>query len=648
MPRKTKKRESTGRPVPTRIKSGSPPALDIEASPKRQVYLTDTALRDGHQSLLATRMRTEDLISVGADLDEVGFWSLEVWGGATFDACLRFLKEDPWERLRAFRQAMPKTRLQMLLRGQNVVGYRHYADDVLEKFIELSAKNGIDVFRIFDALNDLRNMKPAMEAVKACGKHVEATICYTVSPVHSLNHFVEQAKQLEDLGADTICIKDMAGLLPPFEAYELISRLKATVRTPIHLHTHYTSGMASMSALMAIMGGLDILDTALSPLSGGTSHPPTESFIAALRNTPYDTKLDLQQLAPAADKLRNSRKRYRQFESDFTGVDTDILLSQVPGGMLSNLAAQLAEQNALGKIKEVLEEIPRVRKDMGYPPLVTPTSQIVGTQATLNILTGERYKVITNETKNYFQGLYGKPPGSLNSKIRHKALEGDKPILARPADNLDPELEDAQQELVGKDIAEEDIVSYTLLPSVALQFFDERERGELKPEPLQTQTESGPAAGHDLHLAPVEFKVTVHGESYHIRVSGSGQTIDGTKPYYIKVNDKLEEVYLEPIQEVLAGAPEAPTASGSTSSSEKTDGRPKPSHPGDVTTPMPGRIVKLLVAQGDAVKTGDPLLVVEAMKMENRVQAPIDGKVVTIHVKEGDEVNPDETLIHLE
>ncbi len=644
MPRKTKKRESVGRPVPSRMKSGAPPALDIEASPKRQVYLTDTALRDGHQSLLATRMRTEDLIAVGSDLDDVGFWSLEVWGGATFDACLRYLKEDPWERLRAFRQAMPKTRLQMLLRGQNVVGYRHYADDVLEKFIELSAKNGIDVFRIFDALNDLRNMKPAMEAVKACGKHVEATICYTVSPVHSLNHFVEQAKQLEDLGADTICIKDMAGLLPPFEAYELISRLKATVRTPIHLHTHYTSGMASMSALMAIMGGLDILDTALSPLSGGTSHPPTESFIAALRNTPYDTKLDLQQLAPAADKLRNSRKRYRQFESDFTGVDTDILLSQVPGGMLSNLAAQLAEQNSLGKIKEVLEEIPRVRKDMGYPPLVTPTSQIVGTQATLNILTGERYKVITNETKNYFQGLYGKPPGSLNSKIRHKALEGDKPILARPADNLDPELEDAQQELVGKDIAEEDIVSYTLLPSVALQFFDERERGELKPEPLQTQTESGPAAGHDLHLAPVEFKVTVHGESYHIRVSGSGQTIDGTKPYYIKVNDKLEEVYLEPIQEVLAGAPDAPP----TSSSAKIEGRPKPAHPGDVTTPMPGRVVKILVAQGDTVKTGDPLLVVEAMKMENRVQAPIDGKVETIHVKEGDEVNPDETLIHLE
>jgi len=617
--------------------------MDLEASPKRQVFLTDVALRDGHQSLLATRMRTEDLLAAAEEMDKAGYWSLEVWGGATFDSCLRFLKEDPWERLRAFRSAMPKTRLQMLLRGQNLVGYRHYADDVLEKFIELSAKNGIDVFRIFDALNDLRNIKPAMEVVKACGKHVEATICYTVSPVHSLNHFVEQAKQLEDLGADTLCIKDMAGLLPPFEAYELISRLKATVRVPIHLHTHYTSGMASMSALMAIIGGLDILDTALSPLSGGTSHPPTESFIAALRNTPYDTKLDLQQLAPAAEKLRKARKRYRQFESDFTGVDADILLSQVPGGMLSNLAAQLAEQNALDKIKEVLEEIPRVRKDMGYPPLVTPTSQIVGTQATLNVLTGERYKVITNETKNYFQGLYGKPPGTLNSRIRQKSLEGDQPVLGRPADNLDPELGDAQQELTGRKVVDEDIVSYALLPSVALQFFDERERGELRPEPLLEESDSGPAVAHDLHLAPVEFKVTVHGESYHIRVSGSGQTLDGVKPYYIKVNDKLEEVYLEPIQEVLAGAPEAPV-----SPSAKAEGRPKPSQPGDVTTPMPGRVVKILVAQGAQVKVGDPLLVVEAMKMENRVQAPLAGTVGAIYVKEGDEVNPDETLIHID
>jgi pyruvate carboxylase subunit B len=619
--------------------------FDLEPSPSRRLHLTDVALRDGHQSLLATRMRTEDLLPAAEKLDAVGFWSLEVWGGATFDTCLRFLKEDPWERLKAFRQAVPNTRLQMLLRGQNLVGYRHYADDVLDSFIEQSAKNGIDVFRIFDALNDIRNMKRSIKVVKQCGKHVEATICYTVSPVHSLNHFVEQAIQLEDLGTDTLCIKDMAGLLPPFEAYELIKRLKAAVRVPIHLHTHYTSGMASMSALMAVLGGLDILDTAMSPLAGGTSHPPTESFIAALRDTPYDTGLDLASLTPVAEQLRGARKRYHQFESDFTGVDTDILVSQVPGGMLSNLAAQLAEQNALDKIKDVLEEIPRVRKDMGYPPLVTPSSQIVGTQATMNVRTGDRYKVITNETKNYFKGLYGKPPGTLDSQIRKKSLEGERPVTGRPADSLDPELDDARQELAQKNISEEDLLSYTLFPSVALQFLDERERGEIKPEKLEPHPESGPVVAHELHLAPVEFNVMLHGESYHVRVSGSGQTVDGKKPYYIKVDDKLEEVYLEPLQEVYSGGPDTPISTGTSTGPQS---RPKPSQPGDVTTPMPGRVVKILVEEGDQVSSGDPLIVIEAMKMENRVPAPIDGTIKAILIKEGEDANSDETLIQME
>jgi len=623
--------------------TGQKQGVHIEASQPRKLFLTDVAFRDGHQSLLATRMRTEDLLPVASQLDQVGFWSLEVWGGATFDTCLRFIKEDPWERLRAFRAAMPHTRLQMLLRGQNLVGYRHYADDVLDQFIERAATNGIDVFRIFDALNDIRNMKRAMEVAKSCEKHVEAAICYTQSPVHSLFHFVEQAKKLEDLGTDTICIKDMAGLLPPFEAYELVKRLKAAVRVPIHLHTHYTSGMASMSALMAVLGGLDILDTAVSPLAGGTSHPPTESMIAALQHTPYDTGLNLQSLSPIADHLRSVRKKYRQFESDFTGVDTEILLSQVPGGMLSNLATQLAKQNALDKFKAVLEEIPRVRQDLGYPPLVTPTSQIVGTQATLNVLTGERYKVITNETKNYFHGLYGKAPGTVDSQVSEQALAGELPIKDRPADNLDPELSIAQQEMAGKDLSPEDLLSYTLFPSVALQFFDERERGELTPEPLEPSIESISSEAHELHLAPVEFKVTVHGESYHIRVSGSGQTVEGVKPYYIKVDDKLEEVYLEPLQEVLAGAPETLVASHSTNHP-----RPKPTKSGDITTPMPGRVVKVLVGQGDQVTMGDPLLVVEAMKMENRVQASIGGTIAAIYVKDGDEVNPDETLIQIE
>ena len=621
-----------------------PDTFELEASQSRKLYLTDVALRDGHQSLLATRMRTEDLIPAAAQLDTVGFWSLEVWGGATFDACLRFLKEDPWERLTAFRQAAPNTRLQMLLRGQNLVGYRHYADDVLERFIVKSAERGIDVFRIFDALNDFRNIQAAIKMVQQCHKHVEATICYTVSPVHSLHHFVEQAKQLEDLGTDTICIKDMAGLLPPFEAYELLKRMKAAVRVPIHLHTHYTSGMASMSALMAILGGLDILDTAMAPLSGGTSHPPTETMIAALRDTAYDTGLELSRLAPVSEHLRAARKKYHLFESEFTGVDTDVLLSQVPGGMISNLASQLSEQNAIEKMKEVLEEVPRVRKDMGYPPLVTPTSQIVGTQATLNVMTGNRYKVMTNETRNYFLGLYGKPPGTLNSTTKRKASAGDVPISNRPADNLDPELDAARKELSDHTVTEEDVLSYALFPSVTLQYIDERERGELKPEILEPLAEGGPASpAGDLHLAPIEFNVTLHGESYHVRVSGSGQTIDGKKPYYIKVDDKLEEVYLEPLQEVLASGPEAPLSTGTAKG-----GRPKPSGPGDVTTPVPGRVVKVLVTEGTRVAAGDPVLVIEAMKMENRVTAPTDGTVKAIHVKEGDSVNSDETLIQLE
>ncbi len=631
-----------------RRKGKRPDTFELEASQGRKIHLTDVSLRDGHQSLLATRMRTEDLIPTAEQLDAVGFWSLEVWGGATFDACLRFLKEDPWERLRAFRRAAPNTRLQMLLRGQNLVGYRHYADDVLERFIVKSAEHGIDVFRIFDALNDIRNLQSAIRVVRQCNKHVEATICYTVSPVHSLHHFVEQAKRLEDLGTDSICIKDMAGLLPPFEAYALIKRLKDAVRVPIHLHTHYTSGMASMSSLMAILGGLDVLDTAMSPLAGGTSHPPTETFIAALKKTPYDTGLDLSQFPPITQQLRTARKKYHQFESDYTGVDTDVLLSQVPGGMISNLASQLAEQNAIEKMKEVLEEIPRVRKDMGYPPLVTPTSQIVGTQATLNVITGERYKVITNEAKNYFLGLYGEPPGSVDSTTKEKAIADDTPISNRPADNLAPELQETAKELSEHDVSEEDVLSYTLFPSVVLQFLHERASGDLRPEPLEPLLEGRGGGGQQgLHLAPIEFNVTLHGESYHVRVSGSGRTVDGKKPYYIKVDDKLEEIFLEPLQEVLASGPDAPVQTATASDATQGE-RPKPSEPGDVTTPMPGRVVKVLVAEGSTVAAEEPVIVIEAMKMENQVTAPIEGTVKAVYVNEGDLVNCEETLIRIE
>lgn len=624
-------------------KTARPAPFEFEAAPARQILLTDVALRDGHQSLLATRMRTEDMLDVADRLDAVGFWSLEVWGGATFDTCLRFLREDPWERLRALKRVMRRTRLQMLLRGQNLVGYRHYPDDVVGAFVERAAANGVDVFRVFDALNDIRNMEAPIAAVRRVNKHVEASICYTTSPVHRLDRFIELAKRLEDLGTDTLCIKDMAGLLAPMDAYQLVKGLKAAVRVPIHLHSHYTSGMASTSALMAILGGLDMLDTALSPLSGGTSHPPTESFVALLRGTPYDTRLDLKTLPPIAEVLRNARKKYHQFESDFAGVDSEILISQIPGGMLSNLAAQLAEQNALDKIKAVLEEVPRVRKDFGYPPLVTPTSQIVGSQATLNVLTGERYKVVTTETRNYLKGLYGTPPGTVDKTIRKRALGGESVIDGRPADLLEPELPKAAREIADKTQNPEDILSYALFPNVAADFFDERARGELKPEPLAPLPTRGPAVAHELKLAPLEFNITVHGESYHIKVTGSGRKADGKKPYYIKVNDRLEEVHLEPLVEVLTGAPEAPEVGGA-----QAPRRPKPKGPGDVATSMPGKVIKVLVTQGQAVKKGDLVLIVEAMKMESQVLAPIAGTVKTLHVAEGDDVKTDETLLVVE
>jgi pyruvate/oxaloacetate carboxyltransferase len=439
---------------------------------EKKIELTETVLRDAHQSLLATRMRTEDMLPVANKLDQVGFWSLEMWGGATFDSCLRYLKECPWERLRLLRKAMPKTRFQMLVRGQNVVGYHNYPDDVVERFIEKAAENGIDVFRIFDAMNDVRNMKTAITAALKAGKIVEGTICYTISPVHSIDYFLRLGERLAELGVQIICLKDMGGLLAPYAAYETIKGLKSRIPLPLHLHSHCTAGLAPMSYMMAIEAGAEILDTALSPLSQGTSQPATEAVVAALKDTIHDTGLDLKLLGELADHFYAVRKKYAEFESPVNNqVKADILISQIPGGMLSNLVAQLRQQKAEDKLEAILAEVPAVRKDLGYPPLVTPTSQICGSQAALNVMTGKRYSVVATETKNYVMGLYGEPPGPISEEVKEKVLGKKQPITGRPADLLEPGLEKARKEIGSQALSEEDVLSYALFPEIAKEFF---------------------------------------------------------------------------------------------------------------------------------------------------------------------------------
>ncbi len=443
----------------------------------KPVRICDTILRDAHQSLLATRMRTDDMLPIAEKLDRVGYWSVEMWGGATFDSAMRFLNEDPWERIRKLKAKMPNTPFQMLLRGQNVVGYKHYPDDVLERFVVKAHENGIDIFRIFDALNDVRNMQKAMEFVKREGGHVQAAISYTISPVHSIDSFVQMAHVLEDLEADTICIKDMAGLLSPYVAYELVSRLKAEIKVPIQLHTHYTSGMAMGTVLKAIEAGVDIVDTAISSLALVTSQPPTETLVRILQESPRDTGLDLNLLAEISQYFAEVRKKYAAFESGMTGVDVNVLQFQIPGGMLSNLVSQLREQGAEGRYAEVLAEVPRVRAELGYPPLVTPSSQIVGTQATLNVVLGERYKVIPAEVKNYVRGYYGRPPAPIDPEVKKKAIGDEDPIDCRPADLIPPGMEQARAEIGDLAQSEEDVISYALFPQVARPFLERRAKG---------------------------------------------------------------------------------------------------------------------------------------------------------------------------
>jgi len=610
-----------------------------------KVYITDTVLRDAHQSLLATRMRTEDMLPICEKLDNIGYWSLEVWGGATFDTCIRFLKEDAWERLRQLKAALPKTPLQMLLRGQNLLGYRHYSDDVAQLFINRAATNGVDVFRIFDALNDIRNLRVSIEAVKKENKHAQAAICYTTSPVHGLKQFKSLALELQKMGADSIVIKDMAGLLTPLNTADLVKALVDTLSIPVHLHSHATSGLASMCQLKAIENGCRNIDTAISTLSGGTSHPATESMIAALKNTEYDTGLNLRAVQDIGFYFQGVRKKYHQFESEFTGVDTRVQINQVPGGMISNLSNQLREQGALGRMNEVLTEIPRVRKDLGYPPLVTPTSQIVGTQAVFNVIGDERYKTITNEVKLYLQGRYGKAPGSVNASLQRQAIGNADIIDCRPADLIAPELTKLRKEIGALAKSDEDVLIYAMFPEIGKEFLQQRQDNTLEPEPLLPVNDDERL---QYCVAATEFNVSVHGETYHIKVNGTGHRNQDNRAFYINIDGQPEEINVETLDEMVNSTDAEAVASALSKSKGGRSSRPKATKPGHVTTTMPGTIVDLLVNKGDKVTAGDPLLVTEAMKMETEIQAPMAGQIVEIYVQKGDTVNPDEILIEIE
>ena len=600
-----------------------------------KINITDTILRDAHQSLIATRMRTDDMLPICEKLDKIGFWSLEVWGGATFDACVRFLKEDPWQRLRSLREALPNTQLQMLLRGQNLLGYRHYADDVVRTFVDRAADNGIDVFRIFDALNDTRNLETSIKAVKKNNKHAQGTICYTTSPVHTLDQFVTLAKQQQDMGCDSIAIKDMAGLLTPYVTGELVKALCENLTIPVHMHIHATAGVASMCHMKAIENGATSIDTAISSFAEGCSHPTTESMVAALKDTQYNTGLELQSLQEIGFYFYEVRKKYHQFESEFTGLDTRVQVNQVPGGMMSNLSKQLKDQNSLHLMNEVLDEIPRVRKELGYPPLVTPTSQIVGSQAVLNVVTGERYKTITNEVKFYLQGRYGKAPGDISPQVQHMAIGNEDIIDCRPADLIENEFDKLKAEINDLSQSDEDTLTYAMFPEIGREFLQQRHDGTLVPEalePLPSESANGKAA--------TEFNISIHGETFHIKLTGTGYKHQERLPYYMQVDGVPEEILLEPLDEINS-------TGDNKAHPQATSGRPRATTPGHVTTSMPGTIVDVLVAIDDTVKAGDPVLISEAMKMEAEIQAPINGKIIAIHVSKGDSVTPDEALLEI-
>ncbi len=590
----------------------------------KPLAITDVVLRDAHQSLFATRMRIEDMLPIAAELDKVGYWSLETWGGATFDACIRFLGEDPWERLRELKKAMPNTPMQMLLRGQNLLGYRHYADDVVEKFVERAHHNGMDVFRIFDAMNDVRNFEKAVKATIDVGAHAQGTLSYTTSPVHDSNTWVDLAKRLEDLGCHSLCIKDMSGLLKPYEAEELITRIKSSCDVPLALHCHATTGLSTATAVKAAEAGIDILDTAISSMSCTYGHTPTETVVAMLQGTERDTGLKLDQLEPIAAYFREVRKKYAKFEGQLKGVDSRILIAQVPGGMLTNMEGQLKEQGAADRIDEVLEEIPRVRQDLGFIPLVTPTSQIVGTQAVINVLTGERYKTITKETAGVLKGEYGTAPAPVNSELQAKVLDGAEPITCRPADLLDAELVALTDELLTKakqegialvDDTVDDVLTYALFPQVGLKFLKNRHNPEaFEPEPGSEPAVVAPVASTPVTSGGIEtYSVKVDGQVYEVEVGPQGQ-----------------------LSSVSAAKPQAAPVAKPVATNAET-----------VPSPLAGNIFKVVVQSGVEVAEGDVLLILEAMKMETEVRAARSGVVQDLHVKEGDSVTVGAPLVSL-
>lgn len=612
----------------------------------REILITDVSLRDGIQSVLATRVRTDDMLYIIDLLDKCGFWSLEVWGGATYDVCLRYLKEDPWERLRKFKDVAKNTRLEMLLRGQNIVGYRHYPDDVVEAFVKRAYDNGIEVFRIFDALNDVRNMRKAIQVAKSIGATVKGVLSYTISPVHTVDYYVNIAKELVDLGIDIISIKDQAGLLSPKVAYDLVSALKSEFpKYPVHLHTQTTADLAEMAQLKGVEAGADMIDTAFYSLSCQTSHPPGETMIYVLREFGYKVSVDEKLYQKAGDVFREVRKKYSKYDVLPPYPDVGVLSHQVPGGMITNFISQLREQGMEDKLEQVLEEVKKVREDLGYPPLVTPTSQIVGSQAFLNVLHGERYKVVTKETKDYVKGLYGKPPAPIKEEIIKKILGEEETIYhIRPADLLEPEMEKIRQEALQVGArSEEDILSYALFPLVAKEFFEWREKFE-EGQALPPELEEGIKEQERKEKVPVEFIITVHGEQYHVQVAGRGEPTPEGKTFFIRLDGQLEEVLIKPVREIESvGIPYGDIPAGG----EVKPRRPRPVSIGDITSPISGKVVNIKVSEGQRVKEGDVLFVVEAMKMENEIHSPIDGTVEEILVSVGEVINPDEVLIRI-